>query len=97
MRWKNRRRSSHVEDQRGRSHSSARMGAVGGGAASLLLRVLPMLMRSKDGRKILIVGGVLLAGAYFSGINLSGLLGGGTSQSVSGQNAAQSYQPNAAE
>jgi predicted metalloprotease len=50
MRWKGGRRSSNVEDRRGQS------AGIGGGSGSGLLGFIPMLVRSKTGRIILVVG-----------------------------------------
>ena len=68
MRWRSRRQSNNIEDRRGQPVQRA----AAGGAA---LRLLPMLMRSKNGRRILIVGAVVLLGAQFFGINLLPMLG----------------------
>ncbi len=54
MRWKGGRKSSNVEDRRGQS---ARMG---GGAGSGLLSFLPMLVRTKTGRIMLLIGVVVI-------------------------------------
>lgn len=79
MRWKSGRRSSNVEDRRGQS-----AGFGGSGAASGLLNFIPMLVRTKTGRIMLLVGVVVFFGARMLGIDLLPMfLGGGTS-SVSG-------------
>lgn len=74
MRWKGGRKSSNVEDRRGQS---ARMG---GGAGSGLLSFLPMLVRTKTGRIMLLIGVVVIFGSRMMGIDLLPLLlgGGGT-------------------
>lgn len=74
MRWKGRRKSSNVEDRRGQS------AGVGGGSASGLLSFIPMLVRTKTGRVMLLVGVVVLFGSRMMGIDLLPLLlgGGGT-------------------
>ncbi len=78
MRW-SRRRSQNVEDRRGQA--GYRMGAAsGGGILSLLLRVLPMLLRSKMGRRLLGVVMVVGVGAHFLGFNVLGLLAGNGQQ-----------------
>lgn len=69
MRWKGGRRSSNVEDRRGLSAG----GAAGGGAA---LRLLPLLIRSKTGRWVLVIGVVLFFAARLAGIDLLPLLTG---------------------
>ncbi|MCD9468648.1 neutral zinc metallopeptidase [Photobacterium iliopiscarium] len=61
MRWKNSRQSSNIEDRRGDSPAQAGMPAAG------LLRLVPLLMRSKIGRIILVIGGLFLAFQYFTG------------------------------
>lgn len=71
MRWESGRRSKNVEDRRGLSASSG--SAIGGGAA---LRLIPMLLRSKTGRWVLIAGVVLFFGARLLGVDLMPLLGG---------------------
>lgn len=72
MRWKSGRRSSNVEDNRGRSGSSPmRMSGSGGsGILSLVMRFLPMLLGTKIGRIVLAVGVVVFIGAKTLGINL---------------------------
>jgi len=75
MRWKDRRRSDNVEDRRGQRPQYA-----SAGAAPLLLRFLPALVRSKTGRTLLIVGVVVIFGGRMLGVDVLGLLlgGGGT-------------------
>ena len=73
MRWKSERRSSNVEDQRGDSPNYA---ASGGGGLILLFRILPLLLRSKGGRVILLVGVIVAFGAQFLGIDVLSLLSG---------------------
>ncbi|MEH6582979.1 MAG: neutral zinc metallopeptidase [Halioglobus sp.] len=72
MQWKGGRRSSNVEDRRGQ-----RVSASAAGAAPLLLRFLPALVRTKTGRTILVVGVVLFFGSRMLGIDLLPLLLGG--------------------
>lgn len=73
MRWERGRRSDNVEDRRGQS---AGLGAAG--AAPLLLRFLPAMIRSKTGRVILVVGVIAIFGGKLLGIDvLSLFLGGG--------------------
>jgi predicted metalloprotease len=83
MKWKGGRRSSNVEDRRGQ-HVSA--GAAG--AAPLLLRFLPALVRTKVGRTVLLVGVVVFFGSRMLGIDLLPLLLGG-SAAVDPQQARQ--------
>lgn len=90
MRWKNRRSSSNIEDRRGQSFSSAGVG--GGGAAALLFRFLPVLIRTKIGRVILLVGGGLFAAAKL-GVPIPFLSG----NSPLGALSAGNYQPSAEE
>lgn len=82
MRWKSGRRSSNVEDRRGQT---ARSGGVGG--ASALLRFVPMLIGTKVGRIILLVGGVIFIGANMLGVDLLPLLTGGAGKQVVSQPA----------
>lgn len=67
MRWRGRRQSSNVEDRRGQPLSA---GSGGGGAALLVLRVVPWLLRSKTGRVLLLVGAVGYVGARLLGIDV---------------------------
>lgn len=81
MRWKDGRRSDNVEDRRGQSpaYSAA-------GAAPLLLRFLPAMIRSKTGRIILVVGVLAVFGGRMLGIDvLSLFLGGAGGGSVTQQ------------
>lgn len=73
MRWEGGRRSDNVEDRRGQS-----AGYGASGAAPLLLRFLPAMIRSKTGRAILVVGVIAIFGGKLLGIDVLGLfLGGG--------------------
>ncbi|QFU75842.1 hypothetical protein EY643_09320 [Halioglobus maricola] len=72
MRWQDRRRSDNVEDRRGSSPSYA-----AAGAAPLLLRFLPGLLRSKTGRFLLIGGLLAIFGGRMLGIDVLGLFLGG--------------------
>lgn len=73
MRWEDGRRSDNVEDRRGQSP-----GYSAAGAAPLLLRFLPAMIRSKTGRVILVVGVLVIFGGRMLGIDvLSLFLGGG--------------------
>src|SRR5690606_28593101 len=64
------RRSSNIEDRRGLSPGPA----AGGG---LLLRLLPLLIRSRVGRWVLVAGVAVFVGARLLGIDLLPLLGVG--------------------
>jgi predicted metalloprotease len=74
MRWRGSRQSRNVEDRRGQSagYSSA-------GAAPLVLRFLPALIKTKVGRIVLVVGLVAVFGSKMLGIDLLPLLLGGGS------------------
>lgn len=71
MRWEDRRRSDNIEDRRGQG--PAPMAAMGGGAA---LRLLPLLLKTKGGRWLLVIGVALFFGARMLGIDLMPLLDG---------------------
>lgn len=74
MRWKGGRRSDNVEDRRGQSPGHA---AAGAGAAPLLLRFLPMMIRSKIGRVFLVVGLLAVFGGKLVGIDVLSMFMGG--------------------
>jgi predicted metalloprotease len=80
MRWKGRRRSSNVEDRRGQSpaYNTARSGAG-------LLNFIPMLIKTKTGRIMLLVGVVVFFGSRMMGIDLLPLILGGGGATVGGQ------------
>ncbi|MFK8048977.1 MAG: neutral zinc metallopeptidase [Halioglobus sp.] len=78
MQWKGGRRSSNVEDRRGQRISAG----AAAGAAPLLLRFLPSLIKSKGGRTLLIVGVAVFFGSRMLGIDLLPLLLGGGGSSV---------------
>ncbi|KZX56583.1 hypothetical protein A3709_05660 [Halioglobus sp. HI00S01] len=79
MRWQDRRRSDNIEDRRGDGPSYA-----AAGAAPLLLRFLPGLLRSKTGRVLLIGGLLVIFGGRMVGVDVLGLLFAG-GQTGSGQ------------
>lgn len=79
MRWKGGRKSSNVEDRRGQS------AGFGGGTGSGLLSFLPMLVRSKTGRIILVVGVVVFFGGRMMGFDFLPLLLGGGDSTVSSE------------
>jgi predicted metalloprotease len=79
MRWKGGRRSSNVEDRRGQSngYNAARSG-------SGLLSFIPMLVKTKTGRIMLLIGVVVFFGSRMMGIDLLPmLLGGGGATTTS--------------
>lgn len=77
MRWKDRRRSSNVEDRRGQS--------TGGHAGSGLLGLLPMLIKTRAGRILLAIGVVVFFGGKMMGIDLTPLFLGGEGTTMTGQ------------
>ena len=79
MRWKGGRRSSNVDDRRGQS------AGVGGGSGAGLLGFIPMLVRSKTGRIILVIGVVVFFGGRMMGIDLLPMLLGGGGSVAPGQ------------
>lgn len=79
MRWKGGRKSTNVEDRRGQS------ARVGGGTGSGLLSFIPMLVRTKTGRIMLLVVVVVFFGSRMMGIDLLPLLLGGGGPTVTGQ------------
>lgn len=85
MRWKGGRRSGNIEDLRGVSS-----GPMGGGGG-LLLRLIPLLFRSKGGRWLLLTGVVVFVGARMAGIDLLPLLTG--QQAASTARPAQTFSP----
>lgn len=88
MRWKDGRRSDNVEDRRGQS-----AGYSAAGAAPVLLRFLPALVRTKVGRTILIVGVLVFFGGRMLGVDvLSLFLGGGAGGAATGTTAQLSAQ-----
>jgi predicted metalloprotease len=80
MRWQGGRRSDNVEDRRGQS-----AGYGTAGAAPLLLRFLPAMIRSKTGRVVLVLGLLVIFGGKLLGVDVLSLLLGGTSGAVSQQ------------
>jgi len=79
MRWKGGRKSSNVEDRRGQSTGYSSAGGSG------VLSLLPMLIRTKTGRSILVIGLVVFFGAKMLGIDLAPLFFGGNGAAVSGE------------
>ncbi|CAA0088203.1 putative protein [Halioglobus japonicus] len=76
MRWKGGRRSNNVEDRRGQGPA---YGAAG--AAPLVLRLLPTLIRTNVGRIVLALGVVAVVGGQMMGIDVLSLLAGGSATS----------------
>jgi len=82
MRWKDGRRSDNIDDLRGE------MGPRAAGAAPLiLLRLLPLLFRTRGGRVLLVIGLIGYAGARMLGIDPLAGVGtpvpqGGASRSI---------------
>lgn len=74
-----RRRSTNVEDRRGRSVSK---GAVGGGIGAIIIGILFALFSGNGGDGI-DVGSILNGNGSGSGINIGDILGGGSSSSNS--------------
>ncbi len=86
MDWRGRRQSRNVEDRRGQP-----MRAGGGaGGVLLLLRFLPMMLRSKVGRIVLVLGVLVFFGARLLGIDLL-QVGDGGAQTAS--RSAQEFTP----
>lgn len=77
MRWKGGRKSSNVEDRRGQSVGNRALGSGG------VLSLLPMLIRSKTGRTVLVIGLVVFFGAKMFGIDLAPLFFGNSGTTVS--------------
>ena len=80
MRWKGGRRSGNVEDRRGQS---VRRNAAG--SASGLLSFIPMLLRSKAGRIMLLVGIVVIFGSRMMGVDLLPMLLDGGATTIADQ------------
>lgn len=70
MDWRGRRQSRNVDDRRGQS-------VRGTGGGLLLLRFLPMMLRSKIGRVVLVLGVVVFFGARMLGVDLLQVVDGG--------------------
>lgn len=79
MRWKGGRKSSNIEDRRGQS------AGIGRGSGSGLLSFIPMLVRTKTGRTMLLIGVVVFFGSRMMGIDLLPLLLGGGGSTVSSE------------
>ncbi len=80
MKWKNRRRSSNVDDRRGQRISGG--GARGAGLGGI---IMTLLIRGSMRTRLLVIGAVL-AGMFFFGVSPQALMsGGGGSQPVTTQ------------
>lgn len=79
MRWKGSRKSSNIEDRRGQS------AGIGGGSGSGLLSFIPMLVCTKTGRIMLLIGVVVFFGSRMMGIDLLPMLLGGGGSTVSSE------------
>lgn len=75
MKWENNRRSSNIEDKR--SESGVNVGSSSGNSMMMLLPVIKMLIGTKIGRIVLIIGVI----AYFMGFNPLALLNIGATSS----------------
>lgn len=84
MRWQNRRRSTNVEDRRGQRVS--RVGGLGAGS-SPLLRLMPLLFSKLGIKGVLIVGAGLFVASKL-GIDIPGLLLGGSALQTPAANQA---------
>lgn len=73
MRWRGGRRSNNVEDRRRQTPNYS----AGGAGGIMLLRLLPMLFRSRIGRFILIIAVVIVLGGKILGIDILPMLVGG--------------------
>lgn len=81
MRWEDGKRSDNVEDRRGQRAGFG--GARAAGAAPLLLRIVPALIKTKVGRTIMIVGVIAIFGGQMLGIDVLSLFMGGGGASIS--------------
>ena len=85
MRWRNRRRSENIEDQRGQSSGSG-----GGSSNAALMRLLPMLFGRRGGKYTVIIVFVLFGASYF-GLDLGMLTG--TQSASSGSASSHNISP----
>jgi len=86
MDWRGRRQSRNVEDRRGQPMR----GAGGAGGVLMLVRFLPMMLRNKIGRVVLVLGVVVFFGARLLGIDLLQVVDG-SSQTAS--RSTQQFSP----
>ena len=95
MLWRDKRKSSNVEDRRGLSPSG--LDGSGGGDRSGLLRLLPIVFRFLGFKGTVILAVCVGAYGYFTG-NLDNMLGGlGLQQGPTTQMSAKPFQESAAE
>lgn len=80
MRWEKGRRSDNIDDRRSDTPNYA-----SAGAAPLVLRFLPAMLRSKTGRVVLIAGVVIIFGGKMLGVDVLGLFLGGGGGAVTSQ------------
>ncbi len=86
MDWRGRRQSRNVEDRRGQPMRSA----GGAGGVLMLARFLPMMLRSKIGRVVLVLGVVVFFGARLLGIDLLQVVDG---SSETASRSTQQFSP----
>lgn len=67
MRWKDSRQSSNIEDRRGEKPAQSNIPMAG------LLRFVPLLMRSKLGRIVLVIGAIFFAYQYITNNNVNNI------------------------
>lgn len=79
MKWKNRRRSSNVEDRRGQA---SRRGFSGGSGSGLIKLLLPLVLRLITTKKGFIIIAVVVGILYFTGTNPLQFLSGGTTNQI---------------
>ncbi len=94
MRWRGRRQSSNVDDER--YNSGAGLGGFGGGGGGGLLRLLPLALRFLGPKGTLLAALAVGAWVMFGGGNLGALLGGG-GQALRNPGAAAPHQESARE
>jgi predicted metalloprotease len=94
MRWRGRRQSSNVEDERFNSSGAGLGGFGGAGGGGGLLRLLPLALRFLGPKGTLLAALAVGAWVMFGGGNLGALLGGGQALQapVTGQTRQQSKQ-----
>jgi predicted metalloprotease len=85
MRWRDGRRSENVEDMRSVSGPVTTVGGMSG-----IGRLLPLLIRTKTGRTLLIIGALFYFGAKFLGIDLLQLA---SAPQAPGTNSGQQLSP----
>ena len=91
MKFRNRRRSSNVEDRRGMSSGRS---FSGGGSSGLLKLLLPLILRLVTTKKGFIILVVVLGVMYFTGNNALQLLTGGSTNQIQNTNYKGSAKEN---